>query len=235
VRQNAWFGRGSVDFRPGAHDDGEKTVLGRRIPPGLGAGDVDRVLDIVAAHPSTARHVAEKLCRRFVADDPPASAVDAVAARFTATGGDIRETVRAVWNTDAFWSAPSKYKRPFRFVVSALRAAGADVREGGSVGRYLIRMGHLPFSYPTPEGYPDRRDPWVSGLYWRWHFAGTLAADVMPGVSAGWARLAEAYGGADGVAAHLLGRTPTEAELQVARESELGPGAVMAAPAFQWC
>lgn len=235
VRGNVWFGRGEVEFRPRAHDDGAKEVLGRRIPAGLGAGDVDAVLDIVAAHPATARHIAEKLCRRFVADDPPADAVDAVAQRFAASGGDLRETLRALWSTGAFRTAPPKFKRPFRFVASALRATAAHVSHGGTLGPYLMRMGHLPFSYPTPEGYPDERGPWASGLYWRWHFAGTLAADAMPGVHADWEALAASCGGVDGLAAHLVGRAPNDDERQLASSSELGPGALMAAPAFQWC
>jgi uncharacterized protein (DUF1800 family) len=73
--------RGKVVFRKEAHDDGPKRVLGHDIPAGLGEADLDRVLDIVTNHPSTAQFVATKLCVRFISDEAPASAVDAVARR----------------------------------------------------------------------------------------------------------------------------------------------------------
>ncbi|MEP6916635.1 MAG: DUF1800 domain-containing protein, partial [Acidobacteriota bacterium] len=81
---------GEFRFEPRMHDDGEKMVLGHRIAAGGGQHDAEQVLDILAAHPSTARFIATKLARRFVADVPPAALVDRAAARFRATGGDIR-------------------------------------------------------------------------------------------------------------------------------------------------
>ena len=80
----------AVFFRSEAHDDSAKRVLGHEIPAGLGKGDLDRVIEIVCAHPSTAQFIARKLCVRFIADDPPQSAVDAVAAAFSSGMGDIK-------------------------------------------------------------------------------------------------------------------------------------------------
>lgn len=93
-RAKSGYAVGKVEFRKDLHDDGPKTVLGIAIPAGLGAGDLDRVIEIVAHHPSTARYLAEKLCRRFIADDPPAAAVSAVAAAFQKSGGEIRRALR---------------------------------------------------------------------------------------------------------------------------------------------
>ena len=122
---------GGFHFEPRMHDDGEKTVLGHRLKAGGGRKDGEQVLDILAAHPSTARFVATKLARRFVADDPPAALVDRAAARFRETGGNIREVVRAIVTSPEFF-APGAYrakvKTPFEFVASAVRATSAEVR-----------------------------------------------------------------------------------------------------------
>ncbi len=83
-------------FRPGMHDDGEKMVLGHRIPAGGGISDAERVLDILASHPSTARFIATKLARRFIADEPPPSLIDRAADKFLKTDGSIRETLRVI-------------------------------------------------------------------------------------------------------------------------------------------
>src|SRR5688572_24816726 len=116
---------GAFRFTPALHDRGAKTVLGETIKAGGGVEDGERVLDIVAAHPSTARHIATKLVRRFVSDNPPEALVARVAARFTATSGDLREVVRAVVTSPEFFAAQhrgAKAKTPLEFVASAVRA-----------------------------------------------------------------------------------------------------------------
>jgi uncharacterized protein (DUF1800 family) len=122
---------GGFHFEPRMHDDGEKMVLGHRIKAGGGRKDGELVLDILAAHPSTARFIATKLARRFVADAPPAALVDRAAARFRETGGNIREVVRTIVTSPEFF-APGAYrakvKTPFEFVASAVRATSAEVR-----------------------------------------------------------------------------------------------------------
>jgi uncharacterized protein (DUF1800 family) len=178
VDDGAWrvFARKEGVFRKEWHDDGEKVVLGRRIPAGGGAQDLDRLVDVLCAHPSTARHLAWKLCRRFVRDDPPASLVDSAAALWERTYGDVRAVVRHVLRSTEFEaSAGRKVKRPFRFVVSALRALGVESRAGGRELDFLARMGHLPHHYPTPDGYPEEPEPWMGTLLWRWNFALALA------------------------------------------------------------
>ncbi len=166
----------AVFFRPEAHDDGAKRVLGHDIPAGLGKGDIDRVIEIVASHPSTAHFVAYKLCARFIADDPPAVAVAAVAAACTEGKGDIRSMLRTLFATPEFTaSRGAKFKRPFHFVVSALRATNASSSADRPVLSYLERMGHMPFRYPTPDGYPAAAVHWRATLLWRWKFALALA------------------------------------------------------------
>ena len=111
------------------HDDGEKIVLGHKIKAGGGKHDAEQVLDILAAHPSTAHFIATKLARRFVADSLPPALVDRAAERFRETKGDIREVVRTIVTSPEFF-APDAYrakvKTPFEFVASAVRASSAD-------------------------------------------------------------------------------------------------------------
>ncbi|HYR57190.1 MAG TPA: DUF1800 domain-containing protein, partial [Chthoniobacteraceae bacterium] len=102
VRDKKKLFKGRVEFLAHNHDDGPKTVLGQEIPAGLGARDLDRVLEIVTSHPSTANYVAWKLCRRFILDDPPAAAVSATAKAFADSHGDIRTTLRALFATAEF-------------------------------------------------------------------------------------------------------------------------------------
>jgi uncharacterized protein (DUF1800 family) len=171
----AIFHRGETVFRPERHDDGEKTVLGTTVPAGGGARDVELLLDIVASHPATQRRIAWKLCRRFVADPPPESVVALATKEFATTGGDIAATVRQILvSPDFAASAGLKVKRPFEFVVSALRATGAECRGTPRELSFLTRMGHMPFRYPTPDGYPEEPEPWMGTLLWRWNFAVAL-------------------------------------------------------------
>src|SRR5690606_28067133 len=94
---------GGFRFEPRIHDNGEKVVLGVTIPRGGGKRDGEMVLDLLAKHPATARFIATKLARRFVADEPPPSLVDRAAARFRQTGGDIRAVVPTIISSLEFF------------------------------------------------------------------------------------------------------------------------------------
>jgi uncharacterized protein (DUF1800 family) len=238
VRDRKKFFKGRVEFHPREHDDGAKRVLGVAIPAGLGARDLDRVLEIVVAHPSTAKHVAWKLCRRFIADAPPEAAVAATAAAFAQSGGDIPTTLRALFATEAFRSPDvrgGKFKRPFHFVVSALRATNAETDAGRPLVDYLIRMGHAPFRYATPDGYPEEATHWQSSLLWRWNFASALLENRIKGTYLPPGELIPRLGGDDGLMATLLGRKPTEMERNAYHDSGAGPALILASPAFQRC
>ena len=117
------------EFRSSMHDTGEKTVLGRKIPP-AGLNEGETVLDALSEHPSTARFIATKLVRRFVADDPPASLVERAAAVFSKTDGDIRAVVRTILTSEEFFAPETfraKVKTPFEVVVSTVRAVDAGM------------------------------------------------------------------------------------------------------------
>jgi len=233
-RREVVFGLGKVQFHREWHDDGEKRVLGRVIPAGLGSHDLDAVMDIVSLHPSTARHLATKLCRRFLADDPPAAAVDSVAATFVASRGNIASTLRTLFATPEFSSARrTKLKRPFHFVVSALRATDAHTDGGPMLHEMLRRMGQAPYQFPTPDGYADDQASWLGTLLWRWNFAAALASNRIDGTRMEPAMLRTALGGDDGLRAHLLGRRPTSAERDILAGATDSLPLLLASPAFQ--
>ena len=245
-----WF-RGRVEFREGRHDNGAKRVLGVDIPPNLGEKDLDRLLEIVVEHPSTARYLATKLCRRFVAERPPPKLIEQVADTFRRSNYEITPTLRTLFASDEFRNVrATRLKRPFRFVASALRAVDADTDGGERIYDWLLRMGNAPFNYPTPDGYPDEPSPWLGTLLWRWNFAVELADNRIEGTTVDVQRLARRIGPSDqlddpdgNLTAYLLGRRPAEVELAALAEvlhevsgEATGPTAAalaLASPAFQ--
>src|SRR6202046_223839 len=118
------------EFNPRMHDNGEKLVLDVRIPAGGGRDDGEKVLDILARQPATARFVSRDLAMRFVADDPPEPLVDRMAATYLKKDGDLRAVLKTMFDSPEFWSRGayrSKMKSPLEMVASSLRAVNADV------------------------------------------------------------------------------------------------------------
>jgi uncharacterized protein (DUF1800 family) len=178
---------GSFRFEPRLHDFGEKTVLGQRLPAVGGQRDGERVLDILARHPSTATHIAVKLVRRFVADQPSRVLVERAAAAFRRTDGDIREVVRVIVTSPEFFDADSvraKVKTPFEFVVSALRATGTDARTVLPLVQTLQQLGMPLYGCQPPTGYADTASAWVNtgALLNRMNFAVALAGGQLRGI-----------------------------------------------------
>ncbi len=198
-------------YRPGLHDDGEKIVLGHKILPGGGMADGERVLDILATHPATARFIATKLARRFISDDPPQSVIDRAAAVFLKTDGSIRETLRAIVSSPEFFSAPTyraKMRSPFEFVAAAMRALNAETDGDRPVLDAIGRMGQPVFGRITPDGYADRADQWLSSgaMIARFNFASALATNRLKGTTINVAKLLSGVDQAkkDSVAAKLI-------------------------------
>ncbi len=231
--------RDKAYFRPDWHDDGEKQVLGQTISAGGGERDVDRLVDIVCEHPSTAAYVAQKLCRRFVSPEPSQALVERVAATFTRTKGDIRSVLRTLLLSDEFGgSSGALFKRPFRFMVSALRALAADThaRADGGLVEYLGRMGHGLFQHPTPDGYPDEESPWMGTLLWRWNFALALCSGKLKGVELDMKALRAAVSEDEKWFIYLTGREPDAALRSALGNTEDHAqrlALMIASPAFQ--
>ncbi|HEX4440015.1 MAG TPA: DUF1800 domain-containing protein, partial [Thermoanaerobaculia bacterium] len=178
---------GEFVFRERLHDVGEKTVLGRRFPGG-GMAEGESAIRMLARHPSTARHLARELCERLVSDAPPEALVERVAARYLATGGDLRETVRAVVESPEFFDPSTfraKVKSPFEYAVSAVRALGSDT-DGRAIARSIEEMGEPLYLCAPPTGYPDASEDWTSSgaLLARMNFALAAARGKIPGTSA---------------------------------------------------
>ena len=170
------------------HDGKDKVVLGHVIKGG-GRGEGEKVLHILATHPSTARFISTKLARRFVADEPPASVVDRAAATFRKTGGDIRAVVTTILTSPEFLAAETrsvKVKTPLEFVASAVRASGADVTDARDLARRIGEMGMPLYMQQPPIGYKDVSEAWVStsGLLARLNLALDLAAGRIRGANA---------------------------------------------------
>jgi uncharacterized protein (DUF1800 family) len=182
LRENA----GKFFFNPRTHDDGEKIVLGHKIPAGGGIKDGLMVLDILAHSPATAKFVATKLVRHFVSDDPPPGLVDRVAATFTRSQGDIREMLRTIFFSPEFNSSEAyraKIKRPFELTISAIRTLGGETTGGPQLHQWIARMGEPLYGFQTPNGYSDLAESWVNtgGLLERFNFGLTLASNRIPG------------------------------------------------------
>jgi uncharacterized protein (DUF1800 family) len=181
-RQNPEF-----QFNPRMHDNGEKTVLGVRIPAGGGIEDGYRVLHILAHHPSTAHFISRELAVRFVSNDPPGALVDSMAATFLKKDGDLCAVMKTMLRSPVFWSREayrSKMKSPFEMVASSLRALSADVDSGSGLNNQLMQLGEPPYRKSEPTGYSNSGAEWVNsaGLLARMNFSIALVNNQIAGV-----------------------------------------------------
>ncbi|MBP6852950.1 MAG: DUF1800 domain-containing protein [Rhodoferax sp.] len=151
-----------ASFVPALHEPGAKKVLGRSYPEGPDA--VDLLLQDLAQHPSCATFLATKLVRHFVTDEPPAALVQAVAARFRASDGDLPATAQALTDHPLAWSPdhPPKFKRPEDLVVSAHRVARLPLMPVEPLAYATQLMGQPMARAPSPQGWPDRTEDWLS-------------------------------------------------------------------------
>ena len=170
-------------FRPAFHEPGAFTVLGRTYAQ-PGGRQLQAALDDLARHPATARHVARKLVRHFVADDVPPGLADGVAKAFRDSDGDLAVTTRALVAADAAWAPPpAKARSPYELVVAAERATGAGVGHRG-VFQVARSLGQKIWSPPSPAGFSDADDAWLGGdalleqLDWATAYARTASAGV---------------------------------------------------------
>jgi uncharacterized protein (DUF1800 family) len=186
-------------FNPMIHDDGEKTVLGKKISAGGGQKDGYAVIHLLATQPSTARFISTKLARKFVNDHPPQALVDRMAQTFQKTDGDISEVLRTMFTSPEFFAAENfraKIKTPFEMTVSAVRAIGAETNGGPQFHRWIAQMGEGLFMAQPPTGYADVAENWVNAgaLLERMNFALALAGNRIPGTRVNLNSLASGAG-----------------------------------------
>ncbi|WP_009629989.1 DUF1800 domain-containing protein [Synechocystis sp. PCC 7509] len=166
-------------FDSNRHDFSDKIFLGQAIK-GTGEAEVEQALDILAKHPATARHISYKLAQYFVRDNPPETLVKKMQQRFIATDGDIREVLTTLFQSSEFWDAENynaKFKTPYQYVISAVRATGMEVNNVQPLVNTLKQLGMPLFGCPTPNGYENTEQAWLNpdGLNKRLTFAVALA------------------------------------------------------------
>jgi len=192
VNQRGERDDGTFIFHPETHDSEEKHVLGSRFPAGQGIEEGERLIEMLAYSPSTARFVSRKLARRFVADVPPDSLVSRMTDAFLQTGGSIREVISTMLLSDEFTaSLGGKLKRPIEFMISAIRQTQAEVDFNSTLYAYLEAMGQSPFGWDGPNGFPDTAKAWMgaSSLMARWNFSLALAFGAIEGTHVDWKAL----------------------------------------------
>ena len=151
---------GRAIFAEPLHEPGARTVLGRAYG-GEGKLQAASILDMLATHPATARHVATKLARHFVSDTPPESAIAKLETSFLSSNGDLAALARAVIHLDEAWvDEQQKFKTPEELLMSAARAAGAQAAFGGGQRQVYTSLAQAPFSAPSPAGWPDDLAAW---------------------------------------------------------------------------
>ena len=143
------------------HQPGEKTFLGSSYAPN-GEHEAREALAHLARHPSTARRIATKLARHFIADQPPPESIERIARTFRDSDGDLALVTRAVIDEEAAWRVPlAKVRSPGEFLVAALRATGAKP-DAGPIIKAQAALGQAPLTAPSPAGWPDDAASWAT-------------------------------------------------------------------------
>lgn len=176
---------GQVRFDAQRHEPGPKHLLGHRIPE-AGEEESRIALSLLAKQPATARHLATKLARHFIADTPPPDAVERLTAAYLDNDGQLLPIYLCLIELDEAWQEPlAKIRTPQELAIAAARAAGrapADTR----TTRLLHRLGHAPFMALSPAGWPDDAASWIgpeailNRIDWAYSVAGDLEQNVEP-------------------------------------------------------
>lgn len=178
---------GTFIFRPGAHEPGAKTVLGRSYTEG-GEAEGERALRDLATDRFTAASIATALVRHFIADEPPAGAVARLTETFHASGGDLAAVARALIRLQEAWNpAPGKARTTEEWVLAAFRASGADPAAAAPKAVDVCRqLGQQVWAAPSPAGWPDASDTWLApdSLLLRLDAARVVASQAAPASTA---------------------------------------------------
>lgn len=178
---------GGFYFNERMHEPGTKIVLGHTIKQN-GEKEGEEMIEILARSPATAHHICFQLAQRFVSDNPPEPLVDRMAKTFLDKDGDIREVLKTLFKSPEFWSEDAyraKVKTPLEFVVSAVRATGADIENPQPLIGSLNQMGMPLYGMQPPTGYSTKADAWVNSaaLLNRLNFALALGSGRMKGIN----------------------------------------------------
>jgi len=215
---------GEFAFNPRMHEPFAQTVAGKTYADeGLGQGRA--VLADLARHTATAKHVAVKLVRHFVADDPPPALVERLAKRFRDTDGNLKEVAQVLVTAPEAWSAPrAKLKRPGEWLVASLRAGGVEPKDIRPLVQAQNLLGEPLWRPPAPNGFSDDSATWMDGLAQRLDIATRFG------------QRAPAQLEADAMVETALGLLASDETRQAIERAESRPQAlalVLMAPEFQ--
>jgi uncharacterized protein (DUF1800 family) len=155
---------GEFSFDARLHEPGPQKVIDK-VYPDTGVEQGRAVLAMLAHHPATAKHVATKLARHFVADDPPLTLVDKLAKRFLDTQGDLKEVAKALITAPESWAAsPRKLKRPSDWMIGVLRATGSMPNDIRPLMQAQNLLGEPLWRPPAPNGFADKDEAWIDGM-----------------------------------------------------------------------
>ncbi len=218
--------RGHFRFDPDRHDTDPKTVLGVHIPAGGDESDANTVLDLLAKHPSTAKFLSTKLATFFLGKPDP-QWVAILSDAYMRSGGDIPSILRPLMHSGDLVANEPVLKRPYDYMVSALRVTEAITDGGLPLQAHLNQMGEPLYQWPMPDGYPVKTAAWTSSLLPRWNFAFALANGQISRTSVSSDTLSA---GAKGLPLAAAKQAPPLQE--VGPESELA--LFLSSPEFQW-
>jgi uncharacterized protein (DUF1800 family) len=165
-------------FDEGRHDFGDKVLLGKTIK-GRGEAEIEEALDLLAMHPSTAHHISYQLAQYFVNDKPPAALVDKLSKTYLRTRGNIQAVMNDLLHSPEFWDSANigvKYKSPYRYAISVVRASGANVERPRRLVQFSQQLGQPIYGCLTPDGYKNTQEAWLNpdGLLKRINFANSV-------------------------------------------------------------
>ncbi|MES2650659.1 MAG: DUF1800 domain-containing protein [Bacteroidota bacterium] len=188
LKKRGFVREGDFLFAMNRHDNGEKTVLGKKFPAGGGYEEGVELLKMLAHHQSTAKFISKKLAIRFVSDNPPQSLIDKMAKTFASSDGNIKSVLMTMVNAPEFWSDDAlreKTKSPFELAISAIRGLDATVKQPYQLYTWINKMGQQLYYYQAPTGFPDRGQYWINtgSLLNRMNFGLALASKRIPGIT----------------------------------------------------
>ncbi|MBP7863019.1 DUF1800 domain-containing protein [bacterium] len=146
------------------HDFGNKVIMKVTIK-GEGEKEIEQVLDLLAKHPSTAKHISYKLAQYFVCDKPPQSLVENLSQIYLKSDGNIATVLDALFHSNEFWDVKNqnaKFKSPYRFLISTLRATDTRVEDVQPAVNYLRQAGMPLYKCLTPDGYKNTQEAWLN-------------------------------------------------------------------------
>ncbi|MFI5451952.1 DUF1800 domain-containing protein [Pedobacter sp. UC225_61] len=188
LKKRGFVHEGDFLFVITRHDNGEKTVLGKKFPAGGGYEEGVALLQMLAHHTSTAKFISKKIATRFVSDNPPQSLIDKMAKTFLSSNGNIKSVLITMVSAPEFWSTNAlreKTKSPFELAISAVRSLDAKINQPYQLYTWINKMGQQMYYYQAPTGFPDRGQYWINtgSLLNRMNFGLALASQRIPGVT----------------------------------------------------